>query len=68
MANSLIAKEMVPPSVSETETSELAQRLVDCVFTKVKISRAHYDTFMAVLSQHGWLNDIVEILKSTQSK
>ena len=68
IADSLVAKDMVPPSVSTTETSELARRLVDCVFTKVEICRTHYDTFITVLSQHGWLNDIVRILKSTHGK
>ena len=70
IADNLVAKDLVPPTLASptTERATLARKLIDCVFSKVEISRNHYDTFIAVISQHGWLKDIVEILASTHSK
>ena len=73
VANALVSNNLIPPAVS-SEVGELASserkanRLVDCVFAKVEISRTHYNSFIAVFSQVAWLSDIVDILNSTHRK
>ena len=73
VANALVSKNLIPPAVS-SEIGELAtsqgkaNRLVDCIFAKVRISHTHYHSFVALFSQHGWLSDIVETLTSTYRK
>ena len=73
VANALVSNNLIPPAVS-TEIGELASserkanRLVDCIFAKVEISRTHYNSFIAVFSQVAWLSDIVDILNSTHRK
>ena len=73
VANALVSNNLIPPAVSSeigelTSSERKANRLVDCIFTKVEISRTHYNSFIAVLSQVAWLNDIVDILNSTYRK
>ena len=73
VANALVSNDLLPPNVS-SEIGELAtsqgkaNRLVDCILSKVLISHTHYNSFIVVFSQIPWLSDIIEFLKSTYGK
>ena len=73
IADILVSKDLIPPNVAseigESDKSERkANRLVDCLFSKVEISRKNFDQFITVFARVPWLKDIVEILTSTYRK
>lgn len=73
VADELISKNLVPPSVA-TEMTELtrsedkARRLVECIFNKVELSSGAYESFIAVFTECGWLEDLVGILNAAHRK
>ena len=70
IADELAAMGLVPPNdFTDQKTSvEQARQLASVILDRVSIAPSRYNDVVSVLSKHQWLEDIVNILRTTYRK